>query len=179
MTITVDVDTYITLADARAYVTANGLTPLPTVDADAETLLKKSRLTMDRIYSNRYLGMKRTISQPLFWPRIFAQGTPHGVNEWPYTIVDSDGNPRDFTQTPPEMGYAQVEMSNLFQTNVDPYAQPDAKTNFVRDVVGSLEHQVRTSDANSHRVDPLYKISLILRPLLNAQVGSIPITRGA
>lgn len=179
MTITVGTDTYISLADARTYVADQGLPALPLVDADAEVLLKRGRVSMDRIYSNRYLGMKQTITQPLFWPRIFAQGNPHGVNEWPYQIVDSDGNPRNFQGIQPELGYAQVEMTSMLQANIDPYAQPAPYVNFDKSVVGSLEKEIHISDSKSYREDPLYKISLILRPLLTSSTGSVAITRGA
>jgi hypothetical protein len=181
MAITVGTDTYISLADARAYTAENGLTALPTVDADAETLLKRSTKALDQIYGAKYLGMKETIQQSLAWPRLFLQGTisPHGVNEWPYIITDSDGNPRDFSITPVEVSYAEVELASMLQAGTDIYAQPQAAVNFDRSVVGTLEKEFRTTDNKSYRVDPLYKISLILRPLLINSNGAILATRGA
>lgn len=181
MALTVGTDTYITLANARAYVLANGLAALPVGDSDAETLLRKATKSLDQIYGAKYLGMKSTIQQALAWPRIFVEGTlkPHGINEWPYIIVDSDGNPRDFSTIPVEVTYAEVEIASMFQAGVDVYAQPQATVNFERSVVGTLEKEIRTTDNKSYRVDPLYKISLILRPLLINSNGSISATRGA
>ena len=179
MTITVGVDTYISLADARAYVAATGLTPLPTLDADAEKLLKNATQTLDRLYAGKYLGMKATIEQSLQWPRTFAGMVPHGVGEWPYIYVDSDGNPRDFEDLQPETAYAEVELAAVLQAGQDPYAQPGPRVNFDRSRVGTLEKEFHTSDSNSYRVDPLFKINVILRPILNQPTGSVPITRGA
>ena len=180
MTITVGTDTYVSLADARAYITKNGLTPLPTVDADAEALLVRATFALDRIYGNRYLGMKRYITQNLAWPRLFAAGQPHGYNEWPYIIVDSDGNPRDFSALQPETAYATSELASMLTANpkFDPYEQPKPVVNYQRDVLDGMEHQIRTTDGNSYRELPMYKITLLLRPLTSTPVGSSQLTRG-
>lgn len=177
--ITVETDTYISLADARAYVSANALTPLPLVDSEAESLLKRAAVTLDRIYSNRYLGMKETIEQPMFWPRIFAGLTPRGTGEWPGNVVDSDGNPRNFQQVPVEMGQAQVELAVMLAAGTDPYRQPEPFLSAERNKVGSLEQEKQFKSAIGYRADPLYKITLILRPLLANPTGQVAITRGA
>jgi hypothetical protein len=178
MTITVGVDTYISLADARSYATANGLT-LPASNTDAENALKQATQTLDRLYAGKYLGMKATIAQTLQWPRTFAGMVPHGVGEWPYIYVDSDGNPRDFTNLQPETGFAEVELAASTTAGSNPYAQPSPRVNFDRSLVGSLEKEIRTTDDNSYRVDPLFKVNVILRPILKNTTGSVPITRGA
>ena len=179
MAITVLTDTYISLADARAYVTAAGLTPLPAVDADAEALLKRATTTLDRIYGAKYIGMKATIEQPLAWLRSFAAQQPHGTGEWPYVAFDSIGNPRDFSVLQPELGYAEVELAVMMQGGVDPYVQPDPLVTQERNKVGSLEQEKQYAGSQGYRVDPLYKIALILKPLLVSSSSSISITRGA
>jgi len=179
MTITVGTDTYISLADARAYVTATGLAALPAVDADAEKVLKQATQTLDRLYAGKYLGMKATIAQTLQWPRTFAGMVPHGVGEWPYIYVDSDGNPRDFNNLQPELGFAEVELAVMTMAGVDPYAQPDPFLSMERSKVSALEQEKQFKGTQGYRADPLYKISLILRPLLTQSTGSVAITRGA
>lgn len=179
MAITVLTDTYITLANARAYVSAAGLTPLPTNDADAESLLKKATITLDRVYGSQYIGMKATIAQPLAWLRSFAAQQPHGTGEWPYITFDSIGNPRDFSQLQPELGQAQCELAVMIQGGVDPYAQPEPFLSVERSKVSSLEQEKQYKSAQGYRADPLYKVALILKPLLKASSGSVAITRGA
>jgi len=182
MSLTVGVDTYISLADARTYVAVQGLTPLPILDADAEALLKRATIALDRNYGNRYLGIKVSETQTLAWPRNYINSVvniPHFEGEWPYVVVDSDGNPRDFSGLQPETGYAETEMAVMLQANVDLYAQPDPYLSQIRQKVSSLEEEKQFKGNQGYRVDPLYKITLILRPLLKTSTGSIPITRGA
>jgi hypothetical protein len=180
MSLTVGTDTYISLADARAYVTANSLTPLPAVDADAEKLLKQATTTLDQLYGNKYLGMKATSTQGIAWPRNYFNTTnaPHYSGDYLYATIDSDGNPRDFSGLQPETGYAETELAVMIQAKIDVYAQPKPTVNFEKSKVGTLEQEIHTTDNKSYRVDPLYKISLILRPILLNQTGTIAITRG-
>lgn len=181
MTITVGTDTYISLADAQSYAAAQGLT-LGANDTATETLLKRATTALDRLYGNKYLGIKQVETQALAWPRFYISSQnnmPHGQGEWLYQTYDSDGNPRDFTGIQPETGYAEVELAALIQSGTDVYAQPLPAIVFERSKVGSLEKEIHTTDNRSYMVNPLYKISLILRPLLTNSTGAIPITRGA
>ena len=180
MSLTLGTDTYITLADARAYVTKFGLTPLPADDPTAEALLKRATSSLDRLYGNKYLGIIAEIGQPLAWPRQFASA-PHGPGEWPLTDIDSDGNPRDFSGLQPETGWAEVELAVKIQAGVDVFAQTKptvvAETKKADVLEKSLTYS--TSGGNvGYREMPLYNISLILRPLLTV-VSAIPMTRGA
>lgn len=179
MAITVGTDTYISLADARAYVAANALAALPTDDTDAEDILKRAAVAVDRNYGNKFLGQKASITQSLAWPREFASAQPHGTGEWLYQNYDSDGNPRDFSGLQPETGYAQVELAVLINGGTDVYAQPDPFLSQLRQKVSSLEEEKQFKAAQGYRTDPLYRITLILRPLLRTSTGAIPITRGA
>jgi hypothetical protein len=177
--ITVGTDTYLSLADARTYVTANGLTPLPLVDAEAESLLKRATTTIDRIYGAKYLGSKEDMTQPLAWPRLVGTGYPHSDGESLFVTIDSDGNPRDFSGLQPELGQAETELAVMLQAGVDPYAQPDPFLSMERNKVSALEQEKQYKGSQGYRADPLYKIGLILRPILELAVGSISITRGA
>lgn len=179
MAITVGTDTYISLADARTYVTANGLTPLPLVDAEAEALLKRATTTMDRIYGAKYLGSKANMTQYLAWPRFVGTGYPHSTGESLYVTIDSDGNPRDFNGLQAELGYAETELAVMLQAGVDPYTQPEPFLSMERSKVSALEQEKQFKGAQGYRQDPLYKIGLILRPILELAVGSVSITRGA
>lgn len=181
MTITVGTDTYISLVDAQAYATNNGLT-LGANDTATETLLKRATVALDRIYGAQYLGTKATEAQSLAWPRNFINSDvnyPHFAGEWLYVTVDSDGNPRDFSGLQPETGYAEVELAALIQSGTDPYAQPDPFLSQIRQKVATLEEEKQFKASQGYRTNPLYKIALILRPLLKMSTGSIAITRGA
>lgn len=179
MAITVGTNTYISLADARTYVAANGLTPLPLVDADAEALLTRATTTLDRVYGAKYLGSKEVATQSLAWPRFVGTGYPHDTGESLYVTYDSDGNPRDFSGLQPELGYAETELAVMLQAGVDPYVQPTPYLSMERNKVSALEQEKQYKGAQGYRADPLYKISLILRPILELAVGTVSITRGA
>ena len=179
MTITVGSDSYISLADARTYVAANGLTALPLLDADAEALLKRATTSLDRLYGAKYLGSKCSMSQLLAWPRFVGTGYPHGPGESLYVTIDSDGNPRDFTGLQPESGQAEVELAVMIQAGTDVYAQPDPFLSVERNKVSTLEQEKQFKSAQGYRSDALYKIALILRPILVSSTGQVAITRGA
>ena len=179
MTITVGTDSYISLADARTYVAANGLTPLPLVDADAEALLKRATTTMDRVYGAKYLGSKALMTQSLAWPRFVGTGYPHSTGESLYVTIDSDGNPRDFSGLQTELGQAETELAVMLQAGVDPYVQPDPLLSMERNKVSALEQEKQFKNPQGYRTDVLYKISLILRPILVLSIGQVSITRGA
>lgn len=181
MTITVGTDTYISLVDAQTYATNNGLT-LGANNAATETLLKQATVALDRIYGNKYLGIKATETQSLAWPRIYTNSdviVPHYAGEWPYVTVDSDGNPRDFSGIQPESGYAEVELAAMLQSGTDPYLQPEPSLSQIRQKVATLEEEKQFKSSQGYQTNPLYKIALILRPLLKSSTGYIPMTRGA
>lgn len=180
MTITVGIDTYISLDDARAYVTANGLAPLPVDDTDAENLLKQATTALDRLYGNKYLGQKSSMTQPLAWPRIVTMTPiPYYAGEWPYVTYDSFGNPRDFSGLQPETGYAQIELAKLIQASVDIYAQPAPRVIESRNKVATLEQAQKFAGSQGYSEDSTYKVGLVLAPILRNAGASIPITRGA
>lgn len=176
--ITVGLDTYISLADARTYCSDNSLDSLPADDTEAETLLKRAAKTMDQIYSNQYIGQKR-LSSTLKWPRDFAYAQPHFDGEYIW-VVDSDGNPRDdLSGIPEELGYAQTEMAIKLQSDADSvYAQPEPALASERSKLDVMETEKTYKSSSGYVADTLYKIKLILRPLLVANSAAISITRG-
>lgn len=176
--ITVGTDTYISLADAQAYATSFGLA-LGATDTATETLLKRATAAIDRHYGNRFLGVRSTMTQQLAWPRSHAAANTHSTGESGWVSRDSDNNPRDFSGLQPETGWATVELAAQLQAGADPYTQPEASLVRLTQKVSSLEETREYAGAQGHRTDALYKISLILRPLLRNTTGSIGLARGA
>lgn len=167
MALTIGTDTYISLADARQYCEDNGLNTLPEMDADAEALLKRAAKALDRRWGNRFIGTKRTIEQPLAWPRdVNIGGT-----------LDSDGNPRLFNDIPVEMGEAQVEMALLMQDGADPLVQNEAP--ITEKIVELDVIKTTTKYASAYQTPAFYNVLIILRPLLVPANAGIKATRGA
>ena len=180
MTFIVGTDTYVSLVDARSYVTKFGLTPLPTDDAAAEQLLTQASYSLDRLYGNRYLGTKSTTAQTLAWPRLFANAAknPHGSGEWLYQTYDSDGNARDFTGLQPETANAAVELAVLIQAGESVNAQPDPALIYKRVKADTVEKEIHMAATSKYVTNPFYGVELILRPLLINNTGSLSIARG-
>lgn len=177
--ITVGTDSYITLANARTYATLFSLSGVESAadlldvgavaaaDATAEANLKIAAKSLDRVFGNKYLGTKATSTQSLAWPRNVGQVG---------TSIDADGNPRDFSSLPVELGEAQVELCSLIQSGVDVLAQIDGAVTSVIEELDVLKSQKQY--AKSFQIDPLHRVKTILRPLLSTKVG-ITMTRGA
>lgn len=179
MALTLGTDTYITLADARTYCDDNDLDILPTVDADAEKLLRRAAKALDRIYGNKYLGYASVAGQPLYWPRTLASANiPHGEGEvWLYT-VDADGNPRNLTGIPTELGYAATELALQLQNGSDIYSQPSPTLKEEVNKIDTLETRRVYGNSTGYNEDPLYSIKLILRPLLKTADNGVSMGRG-
>lgn len=180
--ITVGTDSYISLANARTYATLFSLSGVESAadlldvgavaaaDATAEANLKIAAKSLDRVFGNKYLGTKATSSQSLAWPRNVGQ-----VGTW-FATIDADGNPRDFSTLPVELGEAQVELCSLIQSGVDVLAQIDGAVTSIIEELDVLKSQKQY--AKSFQIDPLHRVKTILRPLLSTKVG-ITMTRGA
>lgn len=176
MTITVGTDTYITLADARDYANDFANSQLPQNDVEAEKILKQAAVALDRIYGARYLGRKSTSSQPMYWPRTFDTGMEDYSDG--FMVKDSDGNPADLSNYPVQLGYAQVELALLSLSGTSVYTQPAPAIISESKKLDVLEKQLQYANSNGYKEDYLYKVSLILRPLLKRS-GSVLMTRGA
>ena len=176
--ITVGIDSYISLIDARQYCTDNDLDLLPTDDAEAEKLLKRASKALDRIYGNRYLGYSSTTTQTLYWPRVFATAQPHAEGETWFYVVDSDGNPRDLSGIPRELGWATTELSLMLQNGDNVYEQPYPELKEEKNKIDTLESHKVYNLPNGYSEDPMYSIKLILRPLLKTTSTGVTMTRG-
>jgi hypothetical protein len=174
MALTLGTDTYISLVDARAYCSDNDLASLPDVDADAEKLLKRATKSLDRIYGNKYLGYASVASQPLYWPRKAATSSD---DTWSLT-VDSDGNPRDLTGIPSELGYAATELALMLQSGENVYEQPQPALKEEVNKIDTLESRKVYNSVNGYSSDTLYLIKLLLRPLLKTVDNGITMSRG-
>lgn len=141
--LTVGTDSYISEADAATYLTTFG----PSGAAVTEAQLRQATLAIERLYGGRFTGAKAESDQPLSFPR--------------------DGA----TDIPTNLEQATVEMALLIEAGTDAYAQPEpliAKTKFKLDVIEEATDYTFGSAAR-----PLYKIDLILAPLLYAPGGAI------
>jgi len=163
MALIVGTDTYVSVDEADAYITAQGLSPL----SDPESSLARATLALDRLYAGRYLGLKQTVNQPLHWPRVASYNFTADADHYFYT-VDADGNPRDFSGIPTEIKQATIELAIQLESGVDPYAQPDPLVTSESVEIDVIKTNKTYSNVGGYRVDPLYSITLILRPLLVA-----------
>ena len=177
MSLTLGVDTYISYTDAVAYATANGLQGFPTEESDGEVLLRRAAKAIDRRWGNRFLGEKQLVTQSLAWPRYVASTyRPHGQGETLGWTYDSDGNPRDFSGIPPELGEAQVELAVLIANSLDPLQQVENAVTESTKKLGDLESTKKY--ASPYASTPFYSVMTILRPLLK-RTGQVVATRGA
>ncbi len=164
-------DTYISLEDAREYADVMGLS-LPTDDADAEALLKRSAIYLDRLYGARYIGNRTNSSYLLYWPRTVL------------SYYDSMGNYRadlTYTSVPVELGQAQVELASMMYDDFDPFVQPEPQVKMVREKLGAIETTMEYADSSGYASSPFYKLDVLLAPLIRTGNVSkrITSTRGA
>lgn len=96
MTITVETgaivagaNSYVSLADARAYALARG-TALPVSDADAETVLIKAMDYLES-FDGRFKGNRVDRDQPLSWPRtgVEIEGWAWSSDEIPRQVINA------------------------------------------------------------------------------------------
>lgn len=170
MALTIPIDSYISLVAARAYATLMGL-DLPAVDVDAELVLKKAAIYIDRLYGHRFIG-NRTTTIGLYWPRTVV------------SYYDSSGNYRSdltYTSVPLEVGQAQVELAAMMYTNeFDPFVQPEPRLKSEQVKIEGIETKVEYADAFGYNANPFYKLDILLAPLLTIISSKrITMTRGA
>ena len=114
MTITVGTDTYISVADADIYFTANTLsaksvTWLALSVKDKEICLKNSCKMIDRLH---FIGHKQTTTQALEFPRYFTEW--YDVNcDWLRNYTNYDGTPKEILEAQCELAlYLYQNQSN-------------------------------------------------------------------
>lgn len=162
MAIIVGTNSYVDEAFASSYIEEQGLDPV----SNAASLIQAST-AIDRIFGARFIGYKTNSTQKLAWPRIptGAQETPDG-----YYFVDSQGNIRDYSVVPEEILQATVELAILIEEGTDIYSQPQANVVEEKTKIDVLETSFKYVDVG-YKVVPLYKINLILSPLLVSRNG--------
>lgn len=105
-----------------------------------EPSLRKATLAIDRLYGLRFKGTVTELEQPLLFPRNGSTSIPKCVQE------------------------ACAELAAMITAQVDVYAEPEGTvTKSSVDVQGiktSVEY------AKAYRSNPMYKIELILAPVL-------------
>lgn len=158
MTITVGTNSYVSEDYLSDYCSEAGLT----VPADPEAALKQATKAIDRLYGARFIGTKESSTQPLAWPRVVGLSL-EGPTHW--ITTDAFGNPRDFSTTPIEVEQATCELAVMIDASVDVYAQPQPRVTLDRVKVDVIETSQQYA-GGGHMVDPLFKIKLILAPLL-------------
>lgn len=162
MAIIVGTNSYVDEAYAAAYTEEQGLSPV-----SAASALIQASTAIDRIFGARFIGYKTNSTQKLAWPRVptTEQETPNG-----FYFVDSLGNIRDYSVVPEEVLQATVELAILIEEGTDIYAQPQANVVEEKTKIDVLETSFKYVDVG-YKVVPLYKINLILSPLLISRNG--------
>lgn len=121
MAITVDTDTYISLADANTYVTTNYVSTSAEAvawtalsDANKEIYLKKATKKIDR---QPLRGIKSVSTQTLEFPRAIWSETNR--EDYPVLHLYFDTNWYVQTETPQEVKDAQVEEALALAVGID------------------------------------------------------------
>ena len=143
-----DATSYVTVAEARAYALARGVT-LSAVDADVEVLILK---TMDYIesYRERFKGWKKTKEQALQWPRydVYIDGWHQESEDIPQLLKNA-------------VCQAVMEVNN--GTDPMPTGTGNAVISEKVDVI-EVEYAAATSSAPS---PVMRKVNALLNPLLS------------
>lgn len=151
-------DSYVTLAEARAYASARGVT-LPVEDGAVEILARKAT---DYLETFAYAGKKVQATQPLKWPR-------------KEVTLDEEAWPED--EIPPSLKKAQNQTMMEIFAGLDPLPSSDGKA-VIREKVDVIE--VEYSDTGSASATPtLPKVLALLEPLFGSDDFSyinVPVT---
>lgn len=114
-------NSYVSLADARAYVAARGAA-LPSDDAEAEAVILKAMDYLES-FSARFKGDRVNRDQPLSWPRVGAV-----IEDWSWGPAE----------IPRQVIAAQLALVLEVNSGIDPFNPPDALPQ-VRKKVGPIE----------------------------------------
>jgi hypothetical protein len=164
-------NTYCTEAEAAEYIDLVGGDEL----SDAEPLLKRATMAIDRLYGAQFIGRKQNTTQALQWPRT-GYGVPIAYDQGYYT-TDADGNPRDLNVIPLEVKQATIEMAMILDAEeYDPYTQPEARLESSSVQIAVIKVDSTFKSGTGYAADPQYKIRLVLRPILEP-AGMIRLVR--
>ena len=150
-TIVANANSFITLAEARTFATARGVT-LTGVDADLEVFVIKA---MDYLieFEPKLKGIRVGNAQTLMYPR-------EGVRYYREILDDS--------AIPVELKNAQAQAVMEIASGIDP--TPNGPNNTIkRNKVGPIEQEFFAGGASSKTT--LKKVEVILRPLLKTNIG--------
>lgn len=164
MTITVGTDSYVSVADARTYL-ASVDKALPASNDAAESLLKRATLAIDRIYGDKFIGIRYS-SNPLEWPRLANYMGPGSANVGDIGGYGYSNTGRYLEAIPREVQQATAEMAIMLDSDVDPYVQPEAAVQNSTITVDVITIAQTTSGARVS--DPLYNVGLILKPVVRS-----------
>ena len=166
MPLTLGINSYATLEEANAYATDQGLDAI-----SDEAFLVRATKWIERTFGGRFIGAKQVSFQSLSWPRVATARTSE--DESGYITLDSDGNPINLNTIPVAVKEATIEVALLIQNGTDLYVQPTpAVVEETTEIDVLKTHKVY---AGSYRNANLYKIELILRPVLG--VTSLKLVR--
>lgn len=141
-------NSYISLAEARAYATARGVT-LSAVDAELEPLIIKATDYLES-FAERYKGEVVEYDQPLSWPRLYA---------------DFRGYEIDATTIPESLKRAQMQAVIEINNGVD-LLPTETGARVKREEVGPIKTEYDT--ARSPALPNMPMLESILGPLLKA-----------
>ena len=117
-----DADSFISLADARAFAAKYGIT-LPTNDTAAEVALRQGCQYVE-LQQKCFSGSRMTTTQALSWPRTGATNA--------YGVEYADG------YIPPQLGFAQVYAAAEYAAGTDVRATDDGKSIASEEVTGAV-----------------------------------------
>jgi hypothetical protein len=153
-------DSYVTLAEYEAYVTAQGLTPLSGNAARHEAELRRAAVVIDDTYS--FIGLQQYQFQARAWPRLVRQL----VSDWPI-------NPDTI---PDAIKRAQMEMAWLIHGGADPFATYDGAVKRKREKVDVIEEETEYTGGKGR---PMFTgVDRILRDYITSGAGQRRMVRG-
>lgn len=153
-------DSYATLAEYQAYVTAQGFVPLTGTDGAQEAELRRAAVVIDDTYS--FIGLQQYQYQARAWPRLVRQL----VDDWP---IDPD-------TIPDAIRRAQMEMAYQIHGGADPFATYDGAVKRKREKVDVIEEETEYTGGKGR---PMFTgVDRILRDYITSGAGQVKAVRG-
>lgn len=153
-------DSYVTLAEYKAYVTSQGLPALVGTDEALEAQLRRAANVLDDGYS--FIGQKQYQFQARSWPRLVRQL----VDNWP---IDPD-------TIPGAIKSAQMELARIINSGVDPVATYNGAIKRERAKVDVIEEETEYTGGKGR---PAFTaVDRILRDYITSGAGQVRAMRG-
>lgn len=141
-------DSYATLAEYEAHITAQGLQPLQGSNASHEAELRRAALWIDESYS--FVGFKQYETQSRAWPRL----TSKLVDGWP---IKPDVIPQAVKS-------AQIEMAYVIHRGTDPFANYEGAVKRTLAEVGPIVEEIEYAGAKAR--PQFTAVDRLLRPYI-------------